>query len=195
MRYAFENDSKAINTLSKIIKLKIMQNVQFTQEFNSHSNYLRNFAMKLTRDKTAADDLFQETALRAFRHQAQYISDTNIKAWLSTIMKNSFINLYRKQKRRSEIQDTTSEDFYLNFSKDTIGNEGEMNINIQEISRIIDGLADGYRIPFLMAFQGYQYDEIHQKLNLPMGTIKSRIHHARRILKNQIRGIYDEVAA
>jgi RNA polymerase sigma-70 factor (ECF subfamily) len=171
-----------------------MQNFQFVQEFNTHSNYLRNFAMKLTRDKSAADDLFQETALRAFRHQAQYISNTNLKAWLSTIMKNSFINLYRKQKRRSEIQDTTSEGFYLNLSKDTIGNEGEMNINIQEISRIIDSLDDGYRVPFLMAYQGYQYDEIQEKMNLPMGTIKSRIHHARRILKKQIRVIYDDVA-
>ena len=172
-----------------------MQNFQFVQEFNTHSNFLRNFAMKLTRDKSAADDLFQETALRAFRHKAQYISNTNLKAWLSTIMKNSFINLYRKQKRRSEIQDTTSEDFYLNLSKDTIDNEGEMNINIQEISRIIDSLDEGYRVPFLMSFQGYKYDEIQEKMNLPMGTIKSRIHHARRILKNQISVIYDDVAA
>ncbi len=171
-----------------------MQNFQFAQEFNTHSNYLRNFAMKLTRDKSAADDLYQETALRAFRHQRQYISNTNLKAWLSTIMKNSFINLYRKQKRRSEIQDTTSEDFYINFSKDTIGNEGEMNVNIQEISRIIESLNDGYRIPFLMAYQGYQYDEIQEKMNLPMGTIKSRIHHARRILKKQIIEVYDELA-
>ena len=172
-----------------------MQNFQFVQEFNTHSKYLRNFAMKLTRDKSAADDLFQETALRAFRHQAKYISDTNLKAWLSTIMKNSFINLYRKQKRRSELQDTTSEDFYLNLSKDTISNEGEMNINIQEISRIIDSLEDGYRVPFLMSYEGYKYDEIQEKMNLPMGTIKSRIHHARRILKNQIRVIYDDIAA
>lgn len=172
-----------------------MQNLQFVQEFNSHTNYLRNFAMKLTRDKNAADDLFQETALRAFRHQTQYINNTNLKAWLSTIMKNSFINLYRKQKRRNEIQDTTSEDFYLNLSNDTINNYGEMNINIQEISKIIDSLKDGYRIPFLMAYQGYQYEEIQEKMDLPMGTIKSRIHHARRILKKEIREAYDDMVA
>ena len=170
-----------------------MQNLQFVQEFETHSSYLKNFAMKLTRDKSTADDLFQETALSAFRHQQKYITNTNIKAWLSTIMKNSFINLYRKQKRRNEIQDTTTEDFYLNESKEVITNDGEMNVNVKEILAIIDRLDEGYRVPFLMAYQGYQYNEIQETMgNLPMGTIKSRIHHARRILKDQLRKMYDE---
>ena len=83
--------------------MSVMQNLQFVQEFNSHTNYLRNFAMKLTRDKNAADDLFQETALRAFRHQTQYINNTNLKAWLSTIMKNSFINLQHRNLKSSRL--------------------------------------------------------------------------------------------
>ena len=168
-----------------------MQNLQFVQEFESHSNYLRHFAMKLTRDKNTADDLFQETALKAFLNQKKYIANSNIKAWLSTIMKNSFINLYRKQKRRNEIQDNTAENFYLNETKEVINNEGEMNMNVKEVLKIVNELNEGYRVPFMMVYQGYQYDEIQEAMgNLPMGTIKSRIHHARRILKNQVKEIY-----
>lgn len=164
----------------------------FLQNFNSCSSYLKGFAMKLTRDKFAADDLFQETALSAFKNQDKFQNQTNMKAWLSTIMKNSFINLYRKNKRRSEVQDFSTEDYLINSSKDSIENEGEMNINIAEIISIIDSLDEGYRKPFLMAYQGYQYDEIQEAMgNLPMGTVKSKIHHARRILKEQINSMYN----
>lgn len=170
-----------------------MQNLQFLQEFETHSTYLKRFALKLTRDKSAADDLFQDTALSAFRHQQKYIANTNLKAWLSTIMKNSFINLYRKRKRRNEIQDTTDTDFYINDSKETIDNDGEMNMNMREIFNIIDDLDEAYRVPFLMAYKGYHYAEIQEAMgNLPLGTIKSRIHQARKMLKQQIRKMYDE---
>lgn len=173
-----------------------MSTNQFVQNFDSLSSYLRSFAMKLTRDRHVADDLFQETALNAFRHRSKFKENTNMKAWLSTIMKNSFINLYRKNQRRSEIQDTSAESYFLNSFGGTTENEGEMNIHIKEITKIIDELDEGYRTPFLMAYKGYQYNEIQVAMgDLPMGTIKSRIHHARRILKTQIREMYDEVVA
>ena len=172
-----------------------MKNVQFAQEFEHHRNYLNGFAMKLTRDRNAANDLFQETALKAFRYQNKFISNTNLKAWLSTIMKNSFINQYQKHKRRNEIQDATSGDFYLNTGGSTAFNEGEMNMNIREITSIIDTLDDNLRIPFLMSYQGYQYNEIQKALgNLPIGTIKSRIHQARKKLKTRINMIHREAA-
>lgn len=167
---------------------------QFTQNFNALSSYLRGFAMKLTKDKNVADDLFQETALSAFRHQSKFKRDTNMKAWLSTIMKNSFINLYRKNQRRNEIQDRTQESYFLNALDGTANNDGEMNINIREIRKIINNLDESYRTPFLMAYQGYQYEEIQAALgNPPMGTVKSRIHHARKILKRQITTLYSEI--
>ncbi|MEM6967085.1 MAG: sigma-70 family RNA polymerase sigma factor, partial [Bacteroidota bacterium] len=160
------------------------------------SSYLRGFAMKLTRDKTLAEDLFQETALSAFRHQSKFRKDTNLKAWLSTIMKNCFINGYRKNQRRNELQDTSAESYFLNSFEGTAENEGEMNVNIAEITEVIDSLDEGFRMPFLMAYEGYQYDEIQVAMgNVPMGTVKSRIHHARKILKSKIREMYDEVAA
>ena len=171
-------------------------NHQFTQDFTALSSYLRGFAMKLTRDKNVAEDLFQETALSAFKHQNKFKKDTNMKAWLSTIMKNSFINLYRKNQRRNEIQDETTGSYFLNSFEGTASNDGEMNINIDEITNLIDQLDEGLRKPFLMAYQGYQYDEIQTAMgNLPMGTVKSRIHHARRILKSRIGAMYEELAA
>lgn len=173
-----------------------MKKFKFIQEFEKHSSYLHNFAMKLTRDKNKAEDLYQDTALSALRHQNKFIPHTNFKAWLATIMKNSFINQYRKHKRRNELQDHTPDNYYLNASEATIPNTGEMNINIQEITKIIDSLDDTYRIPFLMTYKGYQYDEIQKALgNIPIGTVKSRIHHARRILKSKIRKMYEDVAA
>ena len=172
-----------------------MASLQFSKEFNMHSNYLQGFAMKLTSDKSAADDLFQETAFKAFKHQDKYRAHTNLKGWLTTIMKNSFINQYRKHKRRNLVLDETKEDFYINSSKEVISNTGEMNVNIEEITKAIDNLEEGYRIPFLMSYQGYKYHEIQKAMNLPLGTIKSRIHIARRILKSKIENMYSELAA
>ncbi|MFK8104065.1 MAG: RNA polymerase sigma factor [Saprospiraceae bacterium] len=172
-----------------------MQRSQFLQAFNVNSLYLKRFAYNLTKDKSAADDLFQETALNAFRHRKGYRPNTNFKAWLSTIMKNVFINQYRKNKRRRALQDNTPEDYFLNRAGGATDNEGEMNMNMEEVLKLINSLEESYRTPFLMAYQGYKYDEIQQAMNLPLGTIKSKIHYARKILKDQVNALHDEVAA
>jgi RNA polymerase sigma-70 factor, ECF subfamily len=172
-----------------------MSATTFPEQFNQHSSYLRGFAMKLSRDKNLAEDLFQETALKVFRNQDKFVENTNFKGWLSTIMKNTFINHFRKSKRRNETQDTSDEGFLLNTIESSY-HEGEANIFANDLREIIDELDEGYRKPFLMAYQGYQYDEIQKAMNnLPMGTIKSRIHHARKILKQRVIELYEgEVA-
>ncbi len=172
-----------------------MQNAQFIEEFEVHTNYLKHFALQLTKDRNQAEDLFQDTALKAFRYKNKYTPNTNIKAWLGTIMKNSFINLYRKRKKRSEVQDRTTEEFYLNGPINVADNDAEMSMNMKELLNIINTLDDEYRIPFLMAYQGYKYDEIQEVMNLPMGTIKSRIFHARKMLKSRITKVYDLAVA
>ena len=167
----------------------------FLQNFNMHTNYLRRFAMRLTRDKSTADDLFQETALNAFRNKNKFQHNTNMKSWLGTIMKNIFINLYRKNKRKKVVQDTSDELYMLNSAQILIKNEGEMNVRMNEIISLIEQLDKSYKIPFMMAYQGYKYDEIQEILgNLPLGTIKSRIHLARKILKKQIDKMYDNAS-
>lgn len=168
----------------------------FLHEFNQHSSYLRGFAMKLIRDKNLADDLFQETALKVFRNRDKFREDTNFRGWLSTIMKNTFINQFRKNKRRSELQDTTAEGYLFNSVESTNGNEGEVNVQVYELTKVIDRLDDNYRVPFMMAYEGYQYDEIQKAMgNLPMGTVKSRIHHARKILKRRVNELYEDAVA
>ncbi|MEM1320475.1 MAG: RNA polymerase sigma factor [Bacteroidota bacterium] len=170
-----------------------MKDSKFARDFDSLSNYLKRFALKLTKDVDFADDLFQETALNAFRHKDKYRENTNMKAWLSTIMKNSFINHFRKKKRWNLIQDTSADQYTLNHTQ-TVANDGEMNIAVDEIYSIINSLSEEYKVPFLMAYNGYRYHEIQERLkDIPLGTVKSRIHHARRILKRKMAERYTTV--
>ena len=168
---------------------------QFTQDFNSLRGYLRNFALKLTKDSGLADDLVQDTALNAFKHQDKFQANSNMKAWLSTIMRNRFINQYRRKKNRTHIQDYTNEEYYLNSGNHQIYNEGEMNVRVQELNRVIESLDDIYRVPFMMYYHGFQYEEIQATLEVPMGTVKSRIFHARRILKKKLSRLNRELAS
>ena len=119
----------------------------FTVEFSALSHHLRAFAYTLTRDSNSAEDLFQETALRAFRHKDKYSANTNMKAWLSTIMRNAFINSFRRKKRRRALQDTTVEGVLLNSSDQSVLNNGEENLRLRELYRIIDELDEGLNRP------------------------------------------------
>lgn len=164
-----------------------MSNSTFTKDFMDLSNYLRGFAMKLTNDNSRAQDLFQETALKAFRNQDRFQKDTNMKAWLCRIMKNSFINQYRDKKRKKKLKEKSDDLFFIKRYETGIDNQGESNIETKEILQMIEDLEDMYKIPFLMVYQGYNYLEIQDALgNLPLGTVKSRIHQARKILKYKI---------
>ena len=110
-----------------------------------------------------------------------------MKAWLSTIMRNAFINSFRRKKRRRALQDTTVEGVLLNSSDQSVLNNGEENLRLRELYRIIDELDEGLKRPFLLAYEGYKYEEIHQMMGLPVGTIKSRIFMARKAMKAKIR--------
>ncbi len=164
-----------------------MNTNNFTLEFTSLAHHLRAFAYTLTRDTSSAEDLFQETALRAFRHKEKYSANTNMKAWLSTIMKNAFINSFRRKKRQRALQDTTVEGVLLNSSDQSVLNNGEENLRLRELYRIIDDLDEGLKRPFLLAYEGYKYQEIHEIMGLPIGTIKSRIFMARKEMKAKIK--------
>ena len=195
MGYTVKNDSKTIIEISEIIFVDMSTN-EFIHNFDSLSSYLRGFAMKLTSDKSLAEDLFQETALSAFRHRDKFRAGTNMKAWLSTIMKNSFINQFRKKQRRIQIQDNAEENRIVNARNNAVYNDGEMKIKVEEITNLIDELDDVYRTPFMMVYQGYKYDEISKALNnTPMGTIKSRVHYARKMLKNRLQEVNTEALA
>jgi RNA polymerase sigma-70 factor (ECF subfamily) len=166
-----------------------MTQIEFSHKFLKLESVLMAFAHSLTKDEEAANDLYQETAYKAFRYREHFHPATNLKAWVMTIMKNTFINHYRRKKRQQTVYDHSDNDFLLNASR-TAGNQGEGRITMQEIQGAIDQLEDHLRIPFLMQYQGFQYDEIAEVLAIPLGTVKSRIHFARRRLREQLRGWY-----
>jgi RNA polymerase sigma-70 factor (ECF subfamily) len=161
-----------------------------TQEFNQlllqNSEYLRPFAVTLTKDQETAKDLLQETMFRALSNHDKYSVGTNIKAWLYTIMRNIFINNYRRKSKQNTIFDNSPNDFLLDYNQSAVANEAESNIRIKYINASIHNLPSIFKQPFMLYFEGYKYHEIADMLQEPLGTIKSRIHFARKLLKTQI---------
>jgi RNA polymerase sigma-70 factor (ECF subfamily) len=147
------------------------------------SNSLRAFSLKLTGNESDANDLYQDTAFRIISNADKYQPDTNFKAWAVTIMRNIFINNYRKRMRRGTILDQTPNNFYINSGNQAIENEGESHMAYKELLRMVSSLPEDFKRPFWMAYKGYKYDEIAEKLDAPLGTIKSRIFFARRKLQ------------
>ena len=168
----------------------LKQNSMSTQEFNQlllqNSEYLRPFAVTLTKDQESAKDLLQETMFRALSNQEKYSVGTNIKAWLYTIMRNIFINNYRRKSKQNTIFDNSPNEFLLDHNQSAVPNTAETNMRMKDINQAIYQLPTIFKQPFVLYFEGYKYHEIADMLNEPLGTIKSRIHFARRLLKNQI---------
>lgn len=156
----------------------------FTNDFKTQSTFLKSFAYKLTKDYHKAEDLFQDTALLAYRNKDKYIMGTNLKAWLCTIMRNTFINNFRRKKRQGIIIDS---DLAFQPESGITHNEGESELVAGELIALIDTLDDHLKQPFVMAYHGYKYQEISEVMNLPLGTIKSRVFLARKVLKKQIK--------
>jgi RNA polymerase sigma-70 factor (ECF subfamily) len=167
-----------------------MTSYDFDNRFNELTPVLNAFAYNLTQNQEDAKDLYQETAFRAMANREKFQPDTNFKAWLFTIMKNIFINNYRKKVKANTVMDSTDNLFYLNSGKDEITNRGDANILMKELWRLIDKLEESIKVPFLMHYQGFKYQEIAEHFGLPLGTVKSRIFFARRELKDQIRKRY-----
>jgi len=174
-------------------KSTIMTTYEFDNNFNKMSSVLNSFAYNLTKNTEEAKDLFQETAFRAMTNREKFRPGTNFKAWLFTIMKNIFINNYRKKVKANTIIDSTENLYYINSGSNTIANSGENNILMKELQSMISALEDGIRIPFIMHYEGYKYQEIAEELDLPLGTVKSRIFFARKALKSTISARYGDI--
>ena len=168
-----------------------MSAIEFKDHLNQLSAVLNTFAFNLTKNSEDAKDLFQETALRAIKNKDKFRPGTNLKAWLFTIMKNIFINNYRKKAKSKVVNDSTENLFYLNSTAADIENKADSNIMMKELLSMIDGLEETLRAPFLMHYEGFKYQEIADELSLPLGTVKSRIFFARKSLKEQIQSKYD----
>lgn len=163
-----------------------MSTIEFDRMLLDNADFLRPFAITLTRDHESANDLLQETMYRALANRDKYNVGTNIKAWLYTIMRNIFINNYRRKSKQNTIFDSTPNEFLLNNRQAVVSNPAEGNIRLKEIKSALDSLPEIFRKPFLLYFDGYKYHEIADMLEEPLGTIKSRIHFARKLLKAQL---------
>jgi len=163
-----------------------MSTIEFNQLLIGNSDKLRPYAITLTRDGEEAKDLLHETIYRALANREKYSEGTNIQAWLSTIMRNIFINSYRRKVREKKIFDRGHGDYQRFYYEPSTSNLAESRMGQKEIQAAIESLPEIFRIPFRLYFEGYQYQEIADMMDTALGTIKSRIHLARKFLKERI---------
>jgi RNA polymerase sigma factor (sigma-70 family) len=154
---------------------------------NQYARPLKSFAYSFTKDVNDADDLYQDTILKAFRYFEQFKDGTNLKAWLFTIMRNTFINDYRRGVRKNALIVTKEELGSADMAQSCTENKAIGNFVINDVERMLKLLPDCYLVPFKMHFEGYKYHEIAEELEIPVGTVKTRIHAARELLKKHLR--------
>ncbi len=148
---------------------------------------LLNFAFMLTSNRDDAYDLLQDTTLKALDNADKYVENTNFKGWVFTIMRNIFINNYRRSVRSQTVVDQTEDLYHLNLSQDSGLESPEGSYGAGEITAAIDSFPEEYRVPFSMHVAGYKYNEIAERMGLPLGTVKSRIFFARKKLQAQFK--------
>lgn len=158
-----------------------MSTIEFNQQLLSLRQQLYYFALSLTRDRDNAQDLLQESILRALSNRDKFADNTNFKAWICTIMRNTFINDHRRGKRTSAIMDRVERAQEQVRRVETPATT-EASLKMREINNSLDRLEDTFRQPFQMHHAGYKYHEIADHLSIPIGTVKSRIHQARQRL-------------
>ena len=162
-----------------------MKNKKFENQLVESESVLENFAYSLTHNPDEAKDLVQETFLKALLHKKAYKEGTNLRAWLFTIMKNTFINNYRRNKKVQSVITKEDSTTWINNISGNVIYQADHNTKYAQIVMLINSLPEEQKIPFEMINQGYKYCEIAEKFNIPIGTVKSRIFLARQKL-NQL---------
>ena len=160
---------------------------KLTSKIVGMESELRHFALKLTADQDSANDLVQDCMLKALDNKEKFVHAQNFKGWMYTIMRNIFINNYRKIVRDQTFVDQTDNYYHLNLPQDSgfISTEGAYDL--KEMHRIVNALPKEYKVPFSMHVSGFKYREIADKLGLPLGTVKSRIFFTRQRLQQELK--------
>ncbi|MHB9039338.1 MAG: sigma-70 family RNA polymerase sigma factor [Melioribacteraceae bacterium] len=163
--------------------------IEFDSEIIPHLNSLKSFALKMTNDTDESEDLIQDTLLKAFRFFDKFEKGTNAKAWLFQIMKNSFINNYRKTtKEPFKVDYDDVQNFYETIKSEDVKtqhyeNDAFSDVLDDEIAKALSILPDDFRtVVFLSDIEGYTYEEIADFIDCPVGTVRSRLHRARKML-------------
>lgn len=149
---------------------------------------LQAFTSRFTKDKDESRDLVQDTMLKALTYRDKFRDDTNLKGWLFTIMRNTFINNYRRAHRKRTMHDTTKELYYLNVEDGYTFNRPQESFEFEEIWRTVNHIPEDLLNAFKMHASGYKYSEIADHLQIPIGTVKNRIFHARKEIQKRLQG-------
>lgn len=168
-----------------------MNYMPFNNQIYLHKPSLQIFAFRFTKNDDDANDLVQDTFLKAIRYSKLYKDGTNLRAWLYTIMRNTFINDYKRSSKQQQIVETTDELTSFQLAKSADSNLGENIFISEDIYKALKNLPGDYLTPFIKYFEGYKYHEIAEELSIPIGTVKTRIHMARQSLKNYLK-IYNQ---
>jgi RNA polymerase sigma-70 factor (ECF subfamily) len=164
-----------------------MTAIEFNTRIMNEKSSLKNFALSLTHNTDDALDLLQDTYVKAITYREKFEDSTNLKAWLFTIMKNTFINAYRRNVKTKQLI-SKGDDIQLNRAfKQNSYDHSESRMNAKEIIKKIESLDEDYKVPFTRYYNGYKYEEIANEMQLPLGTVKSRIFIARKILMESLK--------
>ena len=164
-----------------------MNGIQFQQKLLSLQENMMNFALMLTANRDDAQDLLQDTTLKVLDNQDKFVDNVNFKGWVFTVMRNIFINNYHKIVRVQTVVDSSADLYNLDVVNDSGFDSPDKAYQIKEITKAINGLNDDLKVPFSMFLSGYKYNEIAEKLNVPLGTVKSRIFFARQELQKRLK--------
>lgn len=157
-----------------------MSKSEFGTLILNHKSFLYQLAMKLTKNSDDSDDLLQETYFKALKNSDKFQEGTNIKGWLYTIMKNTFINAYRKKKNQNTFVDDTDNKYFINMKETEKASKTDSTVDQEYMMKQINSVEKTYVETFMMYYNGYKYEEIAEILGIPLGTVKSRIFLARR---------------
>ena len=164
-----------------------MNGIQFQHKLLSLQENMMNFALMLTANRDDAQDLLQDTTLKVLDNQDKFVDNVNFKGWVLTVMRNIFINNYHKIVRVQTVVDSSADLYNLDVVNDSGFDSPDKAYQIKEITKAINGLNDDLKVPFSMFLSGYKYNEIAEKLNVPLGTVKSRIFFARQELQKRLK--------
>ena len=176
-----------------VSKALLKRQKEFETEAYPHKDILYNFALRTTGDKDDAYDLLQETFMKAFRFWDKYEKGTNIRAWLFRIMKNSYINRYRKESREPGIVDYDDVENFYDLIRDDSTDSNDLqrrmfsNMLSDEVIEALQSLPEDFRtVVILCDIEEMTYDEISEFLNCPIGTVRSRLHRGRKMLEEKL---------
>ena len=172
-----------------------MTALEFNHKVAGLQPMLESFTTRFVNDPEEGKDLVQETILKALTYRDKFVDNSNLKGWLFTIMRNTFINNYRKAKRAKTSHDDTQDLYYLNVEDNYTFNLPDAGFEYSEMQQAVEDIKDDFKVPFKMHIDGYKYHEIAEEPDIPIGTVKTRIFYARKEIKKRLEDRVAEVVS